>query len=430
MLAGMWLARPEAHDIPASVTVQAFARPEGKTLRLILRVPLVSMRDFTIPTIDGVFLDLPRVDALLPDMAGTWLVTSLAILEDDREIGAPTLAAARISLPSDPSFAGYDAALAHLRGPPLAPGTRVPLAGALFDALLEYPIESDRSRFAVDPKFARFGVRVATSFRFQLPGETERAFHFLGDPGLVRMDPRWHQAARRFVWSGFEHILDGIDHLLFVFCLVLPLRRIWQLVGVVTAFTAAHSITLFCAAFGIVPGALWFPPLVETFIAASIVYMALENIVVAAIGASDAGAPATPVLRRRWLIAFAFGLVHGFGFSFALGDTLQFAGSHLILSLVSFNVGVELGQVAVLAILVPVLALAFRVVVPERIGVIVASALVTHTAWHWMVERGGTLGAYDWSVSGPAGVATLLRWLMAIVGLFGVVWLARTWRRR
>src|SRR6267154_1894551 len=84
--------------------------------------------------------------------------------------------------------------------------------------------------------------------------------------------------------------------------------------------------------------------------ATSIVYMALENIV-------------APGLGRRWLIAFGFGLVHGFGFSFALRDTMQLAGSHLLISLLSFNVGVELGQVAVLAVLIPALALLFRFVV-------------------------------------------------------------------
>ena len=177
--------------------------------------------------------------------------------------------------------------------------------------------------------------------------------------------------------SGFAHILDGIDHLLFLLCLVLPLRRFWHLVGVVTAFTAAHSITLFCAAFGLAPGALWFPPLVETLIAASIVYMAIENassglpaVALAKVGSiGSGGSDRSGGFQRRWIVAFAFGLVHGFGFSFALQDTLQFAGSHLVTSLVSFNVGVELGQLLVLAMLIPVLSLLFRFVVAERIGV-------------------------------------------------------------
>src|SRR4030095_5097541 len=103
------------------------------------------------------------------------------------------------------------------------------------------------------------------------------------------------------------------------------------------------------------PDALWFPPLVETVIAASIVYMALENIVGSAM-----------LRRNRWMIAFAFGRVHGFGFSFALRQTLQFAGSHIVTSLLAFNVGVELGQILVLIVLVPALQFAFKYAVPER----------------------------------------------------------------
>jgi len=121
--------------------------------------------------------------------------------------------------------------------------------------------------------------------------------------------------------------------------------------------------------------------------------------------------------------------VHGFGFSFALRETLQFAGSHLVTSLVSFNVGVELGQLLVLALLVPALALVFRFVVAERIGVIIASAIVAHTAWHWMTERGARLVQYDWSLD-AAGLATLLRWMMVIVAAVGLVWLVRTVRSR
>ena len=118
---------------------------------------------------------------------------------------------------------------------------------------------------------------------------------------------------------------------------MIPFRRFRSLVVIVTAFTVAHSITLIASAFGLAPGGLWFPPLIETLIAVSILYMALENIV----GAMS--------VQRRWMLAFAFGLVHGFGFSFALRETLQFAGAHLVTSLLSFNVGVELGQLLVLA---------------------------------------------------------------------------------
>ena len=116
---------------------------------------------------------------------------------------------------------------------------------------------------------------------------------------------------------------------------------------VVTSFTVAHSVTLIASAFGMAPDALWFPPLIETLIALSIVYMAFENIV----GAK---------LSRRWAITFGFGLVHGFGFSFMLRERLQFAGSHLVTSLLAFNVGVEVGQLVVLTLAIPALALLFR----------------------------------------------------------------------
>jgi hypothetical protein len=123
------------------------------------------------------------------------------------------------------------------------------------------------------------------------------------------------------------------------------------------------------------------------------------------------------------MIAFAFGLVHGFGFSFALQDTLQFAGSHLVTALFAFNIGVELGQLLVIALLVPLLSLLFRFVVPETIGIVIASALAAHTAWHWMIDRGATLGQYDWPVSDPAGLAQLTRVMMAVIAVAGLIWL-------
>jgi hypothetical protein len=185
------------------------------------------------------------------------------------------------------------------------------------------------------------------------------------------------------------------------------------LVAIVTSFTVAHSVTLIASAFELAPAAAWFPPLVETAIALSIVYMAVENIV----GVK---------LRRRWLITFGFGLVHGFGFSFALRETLQFAGPHLLMSLVSFNVGVELGQLTVLVVLIPALGLLFRVV-PERIGAVLLSALVAHTGWHWMSERATVLALFDLSLQPPQWnlslVANVLQWGTLVLVIAGLLWL-------
>jgi hypothetical protein len=290
--------------------------------------------------------------------------------------------------------------------------------------LLEYPIQSDRSEFAIHPRVDRLGLRVSTALRFLPPGGDIRAFEFHGDPGLVRLDPRWHHAAMGFVVSGFWHILEGIDHLLFLCCLVIPFRRLRPLVIIVTAFTVGHSISLIASAFGFVPDGLWFPPLIETLIAVTIIYMALENIVYAALGKLGSD------ISRRWIIAFAFGTVHGFGFSFALRESLQFAGDHLITALLAFNIGVETGQIAVLLVLIPALNLLFRFVLPERLGVIILSALVAHVAWHWMIERGEQLAKFPFPKIDAAFLASVMRGLMAALILALGVLLANSMVRR
>jgi hypothetical protein len=399
-----------AHDIPASVVVQAFVRPQGETLRVLVRVPLAAMRDVDFPLKPDGMLDIARSDRVLRDAATLWIARELEVYEESTRLDPPRVTAVRVSLPSDRSFVTFETALRNVTGPPLAADTALVWSQALFDVLLEYRIRSDRSAFSIHPALARLGLRVVTVLRYQPPAGAERAFEYTGDPGLVRLDPRWHQAAWRFVRLGFAHILDGTDHLLFLFCLVIPFRRFGALVLIVTAFTIAHSMTLIAAASGLVPDALWFAPLVESAIAISIVYMALENIV----GATS--------VQRRWMIAFAFGLVHGFGFSFALQETLQFAGAHLLTSLLAFNVGVEAGQLLVLAILVPALQLLFRYVVAERIGTIILSALVAHTAWHWTAERVERLRQFDPPSLSPPTAAGALQWLMLAVGAAAVVW--------
>ena len=406
-------ARPAAHDVPSDVTVQAFVAPRGDRLQLLVRVPLEAMRDFIFPQRGPGYLDLAAADSMLRDAIMVWVGDGLALYEEDRLLSGQQLRAVQVSLPSDRSFASFESALAHVTGPPLPPDTEIVWQQALLDALFEYEIDSEEARFSIDPTLGRLGIRTTTALRFVLPDGAVRAFEYSGNPGRVWLDPRWHQAALRFVALGFEHILDGIDHLLFLACLVIPFRRFMPLVAIVTSFTVAHSVTLIASAFELAPDALWFPPLVETLIALSIVYMAFENI-------------AGVKLRRRWLITFGFGLVHGFGFSFALRETLQFAGSHLLTSLLAFNVGVELGQLLVLALLVPLLHVVFRYAVAERTGAILLSALVAHTAWHWMTERGAQLAQFQfepaWPVFDLLLLASLMRWAMLLLIIAGLLW--------
>ncbi len=399
-----------AHEVPGSVTVQVLVRQQGDRLQTLVRVPLEAMQEMQFPTDHRGILDLGELqerDGLLVDAAERWITPNLLLFAGADALPEATVRAARLSIPSDRSFVDLDSALAHLGAPPLPETAQLPWRQALLDVLLDTPLgdaaRAGRPRLSIDPRFGRLGVRVLTVIRHQSPDGESRLLQIASEPGRIRLDPNWAQASAAFVGMGFRHILGGIDHLLFLVCLVAPLRRLRQLVLVVTSFTVAHSITLLASAAGLAPSALWFPTLVETLIALSIVWMAFENIL--GIGA-----------ERRWTAAFGFGLVHGFGFSFALAESLQFAGAHLAASLLAFNVGVELGQLLVLLFLVPVLDAVLGRLPSERIGTILISALIAHTAWHWSAERGADLLLHrPWTPALDVVPDAALPWLLALV---------------
>ena len=335
-----------AHDIPDEIVIRAFVKPSGERLQVLVRLPLALLLNMDLPKRGPGYLDFEYLRPALKASADA-TARDIDFFEEGIRL-EPVLAEGRVSLPSDKAFENHEMALAHLRGPPLPVDTELFWNQGFFDARLEYPIQSDQSSFSLEIRITPgLSERMQSFVGFLPPDDSTRAYRLSGDSGLVHLDPRWHQAAWSFLTSGFFHILEGFDHLLFLFCLVIPFRRLRPLIVVVTAFTVAHSVTLLAAAYDFSPSSLWFPPFIEFLIAGSIFYMALENVI-------------RVNLRWRWPIAFVFGLVHGFGFSFALRETMQFAGPHLLLSLVSFNVGVELGQVLVLLFLLPVLAILFK----------------------------------------------------------------------
>lgn len=401
----------QAHDIPSRVTVNAFVKPEGGELTALIRVPMEALGEVSFPLRGPGFLQFSEAQFALDDAARIYITESLKFYENGEELIDKDLQRTRVSLPSNRSFSSFDVALANLMSPPLDDSTDLFWRQGVLDVLVTYPIESEDSDFSVNPELGTLSDQTTTVLRFLVPSGAERVFNYLGNPGVVELDPRWHQAAFRFVTMGFEHILEGIDHLLFLFCLVIPLRSIRALIPVVTSFTIAHSITLISASFGVAPGALWFPPLIETLIALSIVYMAFENIV----GVK---------LEHRWMITFGFGLIHGFGFSFLFSETLQFAGGHLFSSLLAFNIGVELGQLFVLILVIPVINLLFRYLVEERVGTILLSALLAHSAWHWMIERGVTLNLYQiqMPVFDSLFWAAAMRWGMMFIVIIVALW--------
>jgi len=187
-------------------------------------------------------------------------------------------------------------------------------------------------------------------------------------PAAVRSSSFWS-----FLKLGLEHILTGYDHLLFLFGLLLVCRRFSTAVRIITCFTLAHSLTLALAAFDVIslPGRV-----VEPLIAASIIFVGVENIV-----------------RRdepgwRWALTFVLGLVHGFGFAGALKQAgLGSGGGALLMPLFSFNLGVELGQVTFAAILLPLLWKLRGTAFFEQYGKTVLSAAVALAGLYWFVTR-------------------------------------------
>ncbi|MEO7997070.1 MAG: HupE/UreJ family protein, partial [Gemmatimonadaceae bacterium] len=260
-----------AHEVPQHVAVIAYVKPDGNRLRVIVRVPLESMRDMQFAIRADGTLDLQKLGSLLPVAAELWVANYVEFYENGQKVGAGHQVATQLSLPSDRSFQSFDEALAHIHGAALPIETEVQFQRAMLDMELEYPITDANAKFAMQSGLAHLGVKTTTVLHFLAPGKSERAFEYEGNPGLVQLDPSWYQAAWRFVQMGIQHILSGFDHLLFIFCLVIPVRRWRMLAAIVTAFTAAHSITLIASAYGFAPGGSWFPPLVESLIAVSIV---------------------------------------------------------------------------------------------------------------------------------------------------------------
>ncbi len=188
-------------------------------------------------------------------------------------------------------------------------------------------------------------------------------------------------AVPTYLQLGVEHLLFGFDHILFVVGLMFFVRRPLQLVQVVTAFTAAHSITLALSSLGVVT--LSQRP-VEAVIALSILFLAVELL-------RGAGGERSPMPRSPWLIAFGFGLLHGFGFAGALAE-IGLPEQARAIALLLFNIGVEIGQLLVVGILLGLLYCirTFRVPVP-RVATQAPVYVMGTVSAYWFVERVVTL---------------------------------------
>jgi len=388
-----------AHEFKLDAVINAFVTIEPGEVHLVVRAPLYLFKSVRFP-VKNAEIDIPQSGAAI-ERAFAAIEKDIVVFEDGRPLTA-SRASGRLSLPSDRSFQTYEEALRHV-AEPVAPDTQIYVDQGFVDAHIIYPLHGSTPEMSIRSTAGpEFGDALKLTVRYKPFDGEGRTLIMTTRSGIVALNPTWWRAASGFVGLGMEHILTGVDHLLFLVCLIIPLRGWRQILAIVTTFTVAHSFTLIGSAFHLAPGGAWFPPFVETTIAASIVYMALENIM-----GID--------LARRMLITGMFGLVHGFGFSYGLQENLQFAGSHLLVSLFAFNIGIELGQIMALALMLPILLLVRRYVLPGRTGMIILSSLLALTGWQWMLDRGQALLNVPWPRPTVADLATLAFWIAGIV---------------
>jgi hydrogenase/urease accessory protein HupE len=196
------------------------------------------------------------------------------------------------------------------------------------------------------------------------------------DTGVIPGKTTTLDVIKTYTQLGIEHILFGIDHLLFVLALIIITMGRWKIIKTITAFTIAHSITLSLAALGYVN---FSPAPVEAVIALSIIFLAIE--IIKLINGKQ-----TLTSKKPWLIAFTFGLLHGFGFAGALSN-IGLPQQDIPFALAFFNVGVEIGQLAfVLVVLAIIKLLSFKKDWPVFVKKVPAYAIGS-LATFWMIER-------------------------------------------
>ncbi|WP_223479073.1 HupE/UreJ family protein [Oricola indica] len=211
-------------------------------------------------------------------------------------------------------------------------------------------------------------ARGAEAIAYTRPGQLE-------EPATI--DGSLARTVAEFVKQGVLHIVEGIDHVFLVVCLALGIGARTRLVWIVTAFTLGHSVTLIATFLGATPQWPWFIPAVETAIAATVLYAA-----------------AAAYFRRMDSVAViaGVGLLHGLGFSFVLGDILGRDAPNLIPALAAFNVGIEIGQLAIIAVtlaMVAILTRLSRAATPVLRDAALAG-IAAMSAW-WVIERGAGL---------------------------------------
>jgi hypothetical protein len=340
---------------------------------------------------DGTLMHLVGPQALRADPKGLGRLADdyLHIRTDNMRLRGKVIAVRVHPIGTEPGFANRAEAVAALASggvfPPDAGETYV--GNAVVDIHLRFDAGSAVGDYTIlsskDPGLPEQEQTANLILDYSATGtRTYRATGLMQEP--VTVSGSVLTAASTFVLSGIHHILEGLDHVLFVLCLVIGAPTLHGLLARVTGFTLGHTVTLAAGFFGIAPSGAWFIPAVETAIALSIIYAAGDAIL-----RKPGGSERT--MQAAGFTAI-FGLLHGFGFSFMLREILKVDAENVWQSLLAFNIGVEIGQLVIVAIAWPLVLIMRRMQEPvwhyARSGI---AALVSVIAAIWVVERAGGL---------------------------------------
>lgn len=407
-----------AHEIPADARIELLIDFEAGTaaaprrLHAFVRVPLESLRDVDFPLRANGALDIAAGRPLLKDTVELWLGDELRFLEGGVELPRPTLVDARFALPGEPRTRDLAGALALQR--PLPDAMSIPWRQTHVVAHYRLDLPTTSRDIAIASGLHHLGLRTRTQLTVRgadpaRPTVT-RTLLWQGAAGPVPLAPGFLDVVTRFLGLGAAHIVFAADHLLFLACLVLPPVAFGRLLGVVTAFTLAHAVTLGATALGWIVVGDGLGRIVEWLVAASILLVALQRLLLP---------PSIPL----WPVAYGFGLIHGFAFAGFLASELQWAGDGIATALLGFNLGIELGQIAALFAMVGLWAVVRWLGGPAATLRVVLFALVAHAAWHWSGERWTTLPADPLGAAGSMApndtASTLALALVVALAVFG-----------
>jgi hypothetical protein len=418
-------AQPLMHDLPQDTVMRAFFQVQGGEAHLLVRVPLDLLHGISWPTNHGEYtIDGSRAAV---NQALDALGHAILIWQDGERL-TPTISSGQLAALGDLSFANPEAAAAHIAQPADA-GLKIAVDLGYLDAHFIYPIRAAPAVFSIQSRVAEDLQELSKLIVQFVPGGNNRfdgnyrfgAMTISPQSGKVALNPNRRQAALGFVLVGMQNLLANADCLLFILCLMIPIRRARDFAAPYAAFVLANVISLAGTAFGFAPDSVWFAGLAASASAVLIFFLALGNI----FGAH---------LQRRRLWTGLFGFVAGFEFAKLLAERLQFAGAHSQIALWFFAVGVDLGSLLAFALAFVGLSLILRGARAGRIGIIVLSALVAHASWHWMIDRLGLLWQTPWPSMTMSGFYHLAQWVFALLLAAGAYTLAaqrieRRWPR-